>query len=70
MAKDKPTAPPPPKPVGPDIHIVGLVKAGKLRYSLVTGTLANPIIDPTPDPLEHTRQRMEMEIRKLVQTIP
>ncbi len=54
----------------PDIHIVGLKKLGPKRYSVVTGTVASPVIDTTTDPLEYAAEAMKLAIHKLLQNIP
>lgn len=64
-----------PIPVEPETFIVGLRKIGpkdkigQTRYAVVTGTLSNPIIDPTPEPLEFAAEMMKRGIHHLLDNL-
>lgn len=65
-------------PVDPaDIHIVGLVRrkpgpgaAYQLpQYTVVTGTVAQPVLDSVAQPLGYTSESLKLAVLKLLETI-
>lgn len=66
MAKPKTLVPDPPA----DIHFVGLQKTGPNRYAVVTGTVANPIVDTVSQPMEYASEAMKVALLRLLQVIP
>lgn len=54
----------------PDIHIIGLKKLGPHSYAVVTGTVANPVVDSTPDRFEFAVEAMKLAGLKMIENMP
>ncbi len=68
MAKDvKPSAPSVPPP---ETFIAGIRKLGPQRYAVVTGTIANPIVDTVAQPLEYAAEAMKLAVLKMLNVMP
>ncbi len=58
-----------------DCAIVGLKKVGpkdklgQTRYAVVTGTLANPVVDSTPEPLEFASEMLKRAIHHMLDNL-
>lgn len=59
-----------PEPVGADIHIVGLKKIAPMRYAVVTGTAAKPVVDTVSQPLEYASEAMKLALLRMLEVVP
>ncbi len=53
-----------------DVHFVGLRKVGPQKYAVVTGTLANPVVDSVAQPLEYAAEAAKLAWHKLLDVVP
>lgn len=63
-------APVPTAPPEPDVHIVGLKKIAPMRYAVVTGTIANPVVDTAQQPLEYASEAMKIAVLRMLNILP